>query len=178
MWNCLKFGLIILFVSSISSNIYSQNKTKENRGFIVDIGEKAPDFEYELLDGSKGRLEDLKGKVVLLQFTASWCSVCIKEMPHLENEIWQIHQDKDFVLIGIDRDEELEVVQKFIDKIGVTYPISLDPGAEIFNLFAQRGSGVTRNILIDAEGNIAFLTRLYDTEEFALLKAAIRKLVD
>jgi peroxiredoxin len=178
MWYCIKFVLILFMVSSFNSSISGQAKKNVNRGFIVELGQKAPDFEYELIDGTKGRLADLKGKVVLLQFTASWCSVCIKEMPHLENEIWQIHKDKEFVLIGIDRDEELEIVQKFIDKIDVSYPISLDPGGEIFNLFAQRGSGVTRNVLIDAEGNIVFLTRLYDPEEFALLKSAIRKQVD
>lgn len=173
----LNFFISLLFMSSLLNTSVGQTST-ENRGFIVEVGDQAPDFTYELLDGRTGKLSDLRGQVVLLQFTASWCSVCIKEMPHLENEIWQIHQDKDFMLIGVDRDEEIEIVEKFIDKTKVTYPISLDPGGDIFSLFAQRGSGVTRNVLIDKEGKIVFLTRLYNEEEFALLKAAIRKLVD
>lgn len=50
-------------------------------GYIVKVGDEAPDFEMTLTDGSKVKLSDLKGKVVMLQFTASWCGVCRKEMP-------------------------------------------------------------------------------------------------
>ena len=58
-------------------------------------------------------IKDLKGKVAVLQFTASWCSVCRQEMPHLEKDVWQKFKVKDFILIGVDRDEPLDVVQKF-----------------------------------------------------------------
>ena len=139
-------------------------------GYIVRLGEVAPDFEMELTDGQKVKLSDLRGKVVMLQFTASWCGVCRKEMPFIEKDIWQKHKDNaQFALYGIDRDEPLETVKAFAEKIGVTYPLALDPGADIFAKYADRKAGITRNVLIDKDGKIVMLTRLYNEEEFASL---------
>ena len=139
-------------------------------GYIVRLGEVAPDFEMELTDGQKVKLSDLRGKVVMLQFTASWCGVCRKEMPFIEKDIWQKHKDNaQFAIYGIDRDEPLETVKAFAEKTGVTYPLGLDPGADIFAKYADRKAGITRNVLIDKEGKIVMLTRLYNEEEFASL---------
>ena len=81
----------------------------------------APDFEMELTDGQKVKLSDLRGKVVMLQFTASWCGVCRKEMPFIEKDIWLKHKDnKAFALFGVDRDEPLETVVAFAKRTGVT----------------------------------------------------------
>ena len=66
------------------------------------------------LDGTPLTNESLKGKVTVLQFTASWCSVCIKEMPHLEKDVWQRFKNEDFILIGVDLKETPEKVKKFI----------------------------------------------------------------
>jgi peroxiredoxin len=139
----------------------------EDRGYLVKVGDQAPDdFELILQDGSKTSLKELRGKTVVLQFTASWCSVCRKEMPHLE-QMWQSYKDKNVVLIGVDRDEPLETVKKFHKDMKITYPLALDPGADIFGRFAHKKSGVTRNVVIDATGKIVYLTRLYDEKEFA-----------
>ena len=141
----------------------------DSTGYIVRVGQMAPDFTCTLDDGKQVRLSDLRGKVVMLQFTASWCGVCRKEMPFIESDIWQRHQSDDFYLIGIDRDEPLETVQKVRQATGVTYPLALDPGATIYCKYALRSSGITRNVLIDREGRIVKLTRLYNEEEFASL---------
>ena len=147
-------------------------------GYIVRLGEVAPDFEMELTDGQKVKLSDLRGKVVMLQFTASWCGVCRKEMPFIEKDIWQKHKDNaQFALYGIDRDEPLETVKAFAEKTGVTYPLGLDPGADIFAKYADRKAGITRNVLIDKEGKIVMLTRLYNEEEFACLRKKIDEML-
>jgi Peroxiredoxin len=138
----------------------------DERGYIVSVGEIAPDFEIVHTTGKKEMLSDLRGKVVVLQFTASWCSVCRIEMPHLEKDIYQKYKNEDVVLIGIDRDEPLETVVKFQKDIGTTYPLALDPGAEIFGLFADKNAGVTRNIVIDQNGKIVYLTRLFEEKEY------------
>ena len=139
-------------------------------GYIVRVGDVAPEMELELIDGQKVKLSALRGKVVMLQFTASWCGVCRKEMPFIESDIWQKHKDnKNFALIGIDRDEPVETVKAFAEKTGVTYPLALDPGADHFAKYAERKAGITRNVLIDKEGKIVMLTRLYNEEEFAAL---------
>ena len=139
-------------------------------GYIIKVGDVAPDFEMQLTDGTKQKLSDLRGKVVMLQFTASWCGVCRKEMPFIEKDIWLKHKENtNFALIGIDRDEPLETVIEFGKKTGITYPMALDPGADIFAKYADRQAGITRNVLVDKDGKIVMLTRLYNEEEFAAL---------
>ena len=113
----------------------------------------------------------------MLQFTASWCSVCREEMPHIEKEIWKIYKRVGLKVIGIDRDEPADVVKRFAKEVKVTYPIALDPGADIFALFADRNSGVTRNIIIDTDGTISFLTRLFDPKEYLGMKKMIHSLL-
>ena len=147
-------------------------------GYIVKIGQQIPEIELVLTDGKKVTTSDLKGKVVMLQFTASWCSVCRKEMPHIENDIWLKHKNnKDFALFGIDMDEPLEKVKKFAEDMKITYPLALDPGAEIFYTFAAKGTGVTRNVIIDKNGKIVYLTRLYKEDEFNEMKEVIELLL-
>jgi len=163
------FGLLLFIAGSSSSNA----QKADERGYIVKVGELAPDFMIREAGGKTYKLSELKGKVVMLQFTASWCGVCRTKMPFIEKEIWLPNKDKDLIVIGIDRDEPLETVLKFKKNIGVTYPLALDPGADIFGLFALKEAGVTRNVIIDRQGKIVFLTRLYDREEFDLMKKAI-----
>ena len=165
------FGfLLVLFCS-----LFSQES--DDRGYIVRVGDPAPEIVLEYTTGEQIKLTDLREKVVVLQFTASWCSVCRLEMPHLEKDVWQRFKDDSLILIGIDRDEPLDVVKKFKKEMGVTYPIALDLGANHFAKFALKESGVTRNIVIDKDGKIAFLTRLFEEKEFKEMIAMIEKLL-
>lgn len=150
----------------------------KERGYIVKVGDQVPEFKVTLIDGSEFSNKDFKGKITMLQFTASWCSVCRKEMPFIEEEIWQVYKDKGLVLVGIDRDEPLEVVKEFAKKMGITYPLALDPEASVFAKFAHIKSGITRNVIIDRNGKIVFLTRLYEREEFNEMKEVIKKLLE
>ena len=150
----------------------------DSTGYIVRVGEMAPDFTITLTDGKQVSLSSLRGKVVMLQFTASWCGVCRKEMPFIEKDIWLKHKNNaDFALIGIDRDEPLDKVLALAKSTVVTYPLGLDPGADIFAKYALRESGITRNVLVDKEGRIVKLTRLYNEEEFASLVQKINEML-
>ena len=159
-----------MLVLSIST--FAQNK--DDRAYLVKVGDMAPNFSMKLTNGKTVKLSDLKGKVVMLQFTACWCSVCRKEMPFIEKDIWKKHKDNPtFVLLAVDRDEPLETVKTFAKSIPITYPIGLDPKADIFALYAQREAGITRNVIIDKTGKIVFLTRLYDEAEFKQMTKVI-----
>ncbi|MDL2310330.1 TlpA family protein disulfide reductase, partial [Parabacteroides sp. OttesenSCG-928-B22] len=115
-----------------------------------------------------------KGKLVMIQFTASWCGVCRKEMPYIETEIWQKHKDNpNFALIGIDLKEDEATTTKFAADMKVTYPLTLDRDGAKFALFTEPKAGVTRNIIIDKEGKIVLLTRLFEMEEFNAMVAFI-----
>lgn len=177
----LFLGITIVFFSltafSQLKKIPEQNIPPEY-GYIVKPGQQLPEFEFTTTDGATIKTSDLKGKVVMLQFTASWCSVCRKEMPHIENEIWQKHRsNKKFALYGIDLDEPLDKVKKFGDDIKITYPLALDPGGKIFYSIAAKNAGVTRNIIVDKNGKIVYLTRLYNEKEFSEMKQVIELLL-
>ena len=175
-----KLLMCIAFVSCLftTNQVAAQNHEPDAVGYVVRLGETAPDFEMMLTDGSKMKLSDLRGKIVMLQFTASWCGVCRKEMPFIESDIWQKYKDHpSFALFGIDRDEPLERVKAFARQTKVTYPLGLDPGANIFGLYADKKAGITRNVLIDKDGKIIMMTRLYNEEEFASLCKKISELL-
>ena len=151
-----------------------QSGEDESRGYTVKVGQKAPDFTIAYPDGKTAKLSDLKGKVVMIQFTASWCGVCRKEMPHIESDIWLKHKNNpEFALIGIDYKESKAKTAEFARQIKVTYPLTPDESGEIFHKFATKGAGVTRNVVLDRDGKIIFLTRLYDPEEFKEMKSVI-----
>ena len=146
--------------------------------YLVKVGDVAPDFSLPMTDGSTFTLSEQRGKVVMLQFTASWCGVCRREMPHIESEIWQRHKDNaNFVLVGVDREETKDVVDAYTKKVGTTYPMALDTAANAFASYALRQSGITRNVLIDRDGKIVKLTRLYNEAEFSSLVQAIDSLL-
>lgn len=176
------FYLLLMVFLSISAQAQLKEIPKQNipedYGFIVKIGQALPEIELVLTDGKKVTTSDLKGKVVMLQFTASWCSVCRKEMPHIENEIWQKHKNnRNFALFGVDMDEPVDKVKNFASDMKITYPLALDPGAKIFYTFAAKGAGVTRNIIIDKNGKIVYMTRLYKENEFNEMKEVIEFLL-
>lgn len=180
--NFMVMALALLFMASCGqSNGKKANQEAENteittkadsvvaddRGYIVKVGDMVPQFDLHLLDGSKVPVSSLKGKVVMLQFTASWCGVCRKEMPFIEKDIWlKLKENPDFALYGIDLKEDAETTAKFAEMIPVTYPITLDLEGKTFELFCAKGAGVTRNIILDREGRIIMLTRLFDEAEF------------
>jgi len=148
-------------------------------GYKVKVGENSPELNFTLMDGTPITNENLKGKVVVLQFTASWCGVCREEMPHLESKVWQRFKNEDFILIGIDLKEKPEKVKRFIEQMNVTYPFTIDGDGSLFESFTLPNAGVTRNIVLNKTGEIIFLSRLYEEKEFnqmiKTIDAALKK---
>lgn len=169
-------GLLIMVQISIAQ--VKPQQIPADYGYIVKIGQQVPNVEMKLTDGKTVKMSDLQGKVVMLQFTASWCGVCRKEMPHIEKDIWLKHKNNPkFALYGIDLDEPLDKLIKFGKDVGITYPLALDPGGQIFYTFAEKGAGVTRNVIIDKDGKIIFMTRLFKEEEFNEMVKVIESLL-
>jgi len=168
----------LLLLLSINGVLHSA-EPKPNPQHKVKIGDMVPDFTIQFLDGTKQKLSEHRGKVIMLQFTASWCSVCRKEMPFIEKEIYSVlKSDDNFLLIGIDLKEDKSTIEKFKKATGITYPLVLDTDGKIFELYAEAEAGVTRNVIIDKDGKVAFLTRLYDREEFDAMKSKINELLE
>ena len=180
-----KTGIILTGLLVFTANAFGQEETitpmKEipaEYGYTIKIGDKIQDFTLTLINGKTVFSKDWTGKVVMLQFNATWSGVCRKAIPFIENEIWlKYKRNPDFELYGIDRGEPLETVKAFTREVDLSYPFAVDPQAEIFSLFARKDAGVTRNVIIDKEGKIAFVTRLFKEDEFKQMVVMIEHLL-
>lgn len=116
-----------------------------------DQGRQQADFTLTDLKGKSWTLKGhLKGKVVLLNFWATWCPPCRKEMPDLET-LYRRFGPEGLVVLGID-DEDAKTVQPFIAQQGITYPVLLDPGRKVNTLFQIEG--IPKTFVYDREGKI------------------------
>lgn len=97
------------------------------------IGVKAPDFELENLSGEKVKLSDYRGKKVILNFWATWCPPCKKEMPAMEKFYQKAGDDVEILAVNIDPQYN---VKEFTDKLGITFPILLDKKDEVNSAYS------------------------------------------
>lgn len=120
----------------------------------VFVGDKVPEFTMETVDGESFASRDARGKVVLLNFFATWCGPCHMELPHLK-EIWETHHDdSNFQMLMIGREETVATVDAFRREHDLHLPIAADPDRAIYGLFADEL--IPRNVLISADGVIIF----------------------
>lgn len=111
----------------------------------------APDFTLKTLDGQEMTLSKLKGKVVLLDFWATWCAPCREAIPHLIN-LQKTYHEKGFEVIGMNLDRgNVETVRRFVNSMDIPYPITLTP-EEVSRNYGVTGLPTT--IIIDKEGKI------------------------
>ncbi len=102
------------------------------------VGAPAPDFTLTDLDGQTVTLSDLQGQVVLLNFWATWCGPCRLEMPLLQAAYTE-RQSQGFTILAIDLDDPVADVLDFRDALGLTFPVLLDPGTTVTDLYRVRG---------------------------------------
>lgn len=113
---------------------------------------RAPDFELATPDGDLIRLADLRGKVVLLNFWATWCPPCRAEMPDLEALYREYGDREGFTVVGVDNMETAAQVADFARQNHLSFPLVLDPDGRVANAFDVRYLPVS--VLIDPQGYI------------------------
>ncbi|MDA8353811.1 MAG: thiol-disulfide oxidoreductase ResA [Firmicutes bacterium] len=143
--------LMLVMVVLVGLAIYQTMGGEGEKETAVEPGKKAPDFQLETLDGEKMKLSDLKGKVVLLNFWASWCEPCRDEMPAIQT-VYDKHKDKGFEVVGVNIAETQVAVNAFARQYELKFPIAMDRERKVTE---QYGIGpIPSSIFIDREGNI------------------------
>ena len=125
-----------------------ESQLRELKGGL--IGKPAPNFTLETIDGKKVSLKDFKGKVVLINFWATWCPPCREELPFFER-VYEKYRDKGFVILAVNTDPEnlKDFLKEFDTKL--SFPILLG-NDKILDLYPVRG--LPTSFLIDREGRI------------------------
>ena len=147
--------LIVLLLSATSVNAdWQQPELSHN----LTPANKIPAHDFELLnmDEEKVKLSDYRGKVVLLNFWATWCPPCIREMPSMERLHQQVNAE-DFKVIAVNQMEDVDQVFAFTGQLEIdpTFEILFDSNSEISRDYAVRGLPTT--YLIDKNGNVAIV---------------------
>ncbi len=143
---------------------------------LVGVGAAAPDFTVELFDGGELTLSSLRGKVVLLNFWATWCPPCREELARVQTELIDRFAGRDFLFLPVSRGEERSAVAAFRERTGYAFPMALDPERRVYDLYAT--NFIPRNFLIGRDGRVVAATVGYDGEEFAELIATIEQTLE
>ncbi len=164
--------ILFLFILTVSSTfIFAQDPYT-----FVKKGDVAPNFKIEMQDGTTKQLSELKGKVVWINFFATWCPPCRKELPVLEKEVYEKFKNRnDFEVLVIGREHDWQTVTKFKTDNNFVLPFYPDPNREIFSKFAKQN--IPRNFIIDKEGKIAVISTGYVKSEFDKIVAKVNELL-
>lgn len=142
---------------------------------LVGRGDAAPPFRIETLANAPFAVEELRGKVVLINFFATWCGPCLQELPHLQR-LWRENADRsDFALLVVGRGESEPTVRAFMEQHRYTFPVAADPEGRVYSLFAR--GGIPRTYLIAPDGVIRYAATGFRKEDGDTLRTALAGLL-
>jgi thiol-disulfide isomerase/thioredoxin len=151
----LGIGAVILFGFGPGRLIFTRwigSAWADAPSLVPEINRTASDFELETLSGEKIHLADLRGKPVVINFWATWCGPCRIEMPLLQ-KYYDLYSP-DVAVLAINYDEPVEKVRSYIEELGLSFPILLDPHTKVENLYYVRAFPTT--FFLDADGIIRY----------------------
>ncbi len=134
----------------------------------------APDFTLRTLSGPNVRLQELRGKVVLINFWATWCGPCQQEMPKL-NALYEKYHAAGFVLLGVNVDEDVKHASEVATRLGLKFPVLLDTEKAISTLYDL--STMPSTVIVDRDGKVRYLHRGYLSGVEAEYDKQIRELL-
>lgn len=162
---------LLLLLLIILSPLFSRAQV-DSTSSKTKVGDIAPNFTFNLAKDKTATLADYKGKLVLIDFWATWCPPCREELPHVQKEIWEKYgSNPKFALFAFDREEGWDKTLLFKQQNKYTFPMIPDLNRKIFSLFATQY--IPRLVLIDEGGKIIYQSMGYDQAEFNKLLALL-----
>ena len=134
----------------------------------------APDFTLRSMGGPNLRLKEQRGRVVLVNFWATWCGPCRQEMPHL-SRLYDKYRASGFVLLGVNVDDDARKATELASKLGVTFPVLLDTDKTVSRLYDM--SAMPATVVIDRDGRVRYIHRGYRDGYEATYDQQIRELL-
>ena len=161
--------LLIIISGMISTCIMAQDEATINK-----TGDKAPLFSCTTIVGKTIDISELNGKIIMINFFATWCGPCNQELPVLQKDVWEKYKNNtNFVLLVIGREHSEKDLVDFAAKKGLDLPFAPDPKREIYGLYAK--NTVPRNIIIGKDGIILMQSSGYTPEDFKELTNLLEK---
>jgi peroxiredoxin len=165
------------FIASLAACVFAIRliaaEQAEFESSLTQVGQQTPEISWVTLDGQKWDNKSFHGKVVLINFFATWCGPCLQEMPHLQKEVWEKFKGKNFVMVAIGREHKNAELKDFGKKRELTLPMAADPERKVFARFAT--DQIPRDYVIGADGKIAFQSSGFTEAEFKKMLDVIQK---
>lgn len=139
-----------------------------------EVSRPAPQFSLPSRTGEVVSLADLKGQVVLINFWATWCGPCRKEMPLLE-QIQKKYASLGFTMLGINVEEDTRLMDTFLKDVPVSFPILLDPANGVSKLYDVMAMPST--VIVDRKGNVRYIHQGYQPGDESRYQDMIRQLI-
>ena len=156
--------------------VSGQNVAELKKTTLVVKDQVVPSFKFEISKGKTVSISEYRGKIVLINFFATWCGPCLRELPLVQEQIWNKHKDDPkFAMLTFGREHSWEEVLKFGKDKNFTFPLLPDPKRGVYGQFATEL--IPRSFLIDANGKVTFLSEGFDEVHFIELKDLIDKLL-
>ncbi len=165
---------LFLFIALIFAGgvVFGQAANETDKFILLAKDQSAPLFKFEITKGKVVSFNDYKGKIVLINFFATWCAPCRRELPLVQEQIWNKHKDNPkFAMLTFGREHSWEEVTKFGKDQNFSFPLLPDLKRKVFSLFASEG--IPRSFLIDEHGKIIYLSLGFEEDHFTELKNLI-----
>ncbi len=164
----MKKVALVIVISILAASVFAKsNKHVELKG-------PAMDFTLKSNSGKNMRLSDLRGRVVMLNFWASWCGPCRQEMPLLD-KLSRRYEAAGFTLLGVNVDAEKKLADRILREIPVGFDILYDPTSKVSELY--KVDVMPSTVLIDCDGNLNYLHRGYVPGDEDVYKSRVKKLL-
>jgi len=156
--------------------VFGQATNEVDKTTLLIKNQTVPSFKFESSKGKIVSFNDYKGKIVLINFFATWCAPCRRELPLIQEQIWNKHKDNPkFAMLTFGRENSWDEVLKYGKTQNLSFPLLPDLKRKVYGLFASEN--IPRSFLVDGEGKIVYISQGFDEVRFNELKELIDSLL-